>query len=424
LLHQPQFISAVGRKLKMEVIYERCCGLDVHKKSITACAVTPEGKEIKTFGTMTHDLMSLVDWVKSKRCTHAAMESTGVFWKPIYNLLELEDIQPMVVNAAHIKAVPGRKTDVKDAEWIAKLLRHGLLQHSYIPNREQRELRELVRYRRSLIEERAREISRIQKVLEGANIKLSSVATDILGVSGRLMLNAILDGVDNPEELAGLAKRRMKSKKEDLERALFGSIGFHQKMMLKVQLSHIDFLNLQIAMLNDEVQQRMQPYEEDIELLDSIPGIGRGHAEQLMAEIGLGKEISNQFPTAAHLCSWAGMVPGNNESAGKKKSGKTRKGNKKLRSALVEAAHSAAKTKNTYLSAQYQRLSARIGKKRAAVAVGHTILKIVYHLLNKRQPYVELGTDYFDRRKKEIVIKQSIKRLETLGCKVTIEAIA
>jgi transposase len=327
LLHQPQIISAVGRKLKMEVIYERCCGLDVHKKSITACAVTPEGKEIKTFGTMTHDLMSLVDWVKSKRCTHAAMESTGVFWKPIYNLLELEDIQPMVVNAAHIKAVPGRKTDVKDAEWIAKLLRHGLLQHSYIPNREQRELRELVRYRRSLIEERAREISRIQKVLEGANIKLSSVATDILGVSGRLMLNAILDGVDNPEELAGLAKRRMKSKKEDLERALFGSIGFHQKMMLKVQLSHIDFLNLQIAMLNDEVQQRMQPYEEDIELLDSIPGIGRGHAEQLLAEIGLGKEISNQFPTAAHLCSWAGMVPGNNESAGEKKSGKTRKGN-------------------------------------------------------------------------------------------------
>jgi transposase len=408
----------------MEVIYERCCGLDVHKKSITACAVTPEGKEIKTFGTMTHDLMSLVDWVKSKRCTHAAMESTGVFWKPIYNLLELEDIQPMVVNAAHIKAVPGRKTDVKDAEWIAKLLRHGLLQHSYIPNREQRELRELVRYRRSLIEERAREISRIQKVLEGANIKLSSVATDILGVSGRLMLNAILDGVDNPEELAGLAKRRMKSKQEDLERALFGSIGFHQKMMLKVQLSHIDFLNLQIAMLNDEVQQRMQPYEEDIELLDSIPGIGRGHAEQLLAEIGLGKEISNQFPTAAHLCSWAGMVPGNNESAGKKKSGKTRKGNKKLRSALVEAAHSAAKTKNTYLSAQYQRLSARIGKKRAAVAVGHTTLKIVYHLLNKRQPYVELGVDYFDHRKKEIVIKQSIKRLETLGCKVTIEAIA
>ncbi|WP_332635057.1 IS110 family transposase [Halalkalibacter flavus] len=408
----------------MDVVYDRCCGLDVHKKSITACVIVTKGKEIKTFGTMTHDLFELVDWIKSKRCTHVAMESTGVFWKPIYNLLELDDIQPMVVNAAHIKAVPGRKTDVKDAEWIAKLLRHGLLQPSYIPSREQRELRELVRYRRSLIEERSREISRIQKVLEGANIKLSSVATDIMGVSGRSMIKAIINGVDNPEELAGLAKRSLKKKKDDLKRALFGSVGPHQKMMLKNQLTHIEFLDQQIAMLNEEVQDRMQPYEQDIELLDSIPGIGRSHAEQLLAEIGLGKEISNQFPSASHLCSWAGMVPGNNESAGKKKSGKTRKGNKKLRAALVEAAHSAAKTKNTYLSAQYKRLAARIGKKRAAVAVGHTILTIVYHLLNKRQTYIELGADYFDRRKKEIVIKQSIKRLETLGCKVTVEDVA
>jgi transposase len=408
----------------MDVVNERCCGLDIHKKSITACAITPRGKEIQTFGTMTHDLIKLIDWIKSKCCSHAAMESTGVYWKPIYNLLELEDIQPMVVNAAHIKAVPGRKTDVKDAEWIAKLLRHGLLQHSYIPNRDQRELRELVRYRRSLIEERSREISRMQKVLEGANIKLSSVATDIMGVSGRSMIEGIINGIDDPQVLAGMAKRSMKKKKDDLERALFGSVGLHQKMMLKTQLSHIDFLDQQINMLSEEVQQRMQPYEEDIELLDSIPGIGRSHAEQLLAEIGLGKEIAKQFPTAAHLCSWAGMVPGNNESAGKKKSGKTRKGNKKLRAALVEAAHSAAKTKNTYLSSQYQRLAARIGKKRAAVAVGHTILTIVYHLLNKRQLYVELGADYFDRRKKEIVIKQSIKRLEVLGCKVTVEAIA
>jgi transposase len=408
----------------MDVVYDRCCGLDVHKKSITACVMTPKGKEIQTFGTMTHNLIQLIDWIKSKQCTHVAMESTGVYWKPIYNLIELEDIQPLVVNAAHIKAVPGRKTDVKDAEWIAKLLRHGLLQPSYVPNRAQRELRELVRYRRSLIEERSREISRIQKVLEGANIKLSSVATDIMGVSGKSMILAIIDGVDDPQELAGLAKRSLKKKKDDLERALFGSVGLHQKLMLKTQLSHIDFLNEQILLLNEEVQQRMEPYKEDIELLDSIPGIGKSHAEQLLAEIGLGKDISNQFPTAAHLCSWAGMVPGNNESAGKKKSGRTRKGNKKLRSALVEAAHSAAKTKNTYLSSQYQRLSARIGKKRAAVAVGHTILTIVYHMLNKRQPYIELGADYFDRRKKEIVIRQSIKRLEILGCKVTVEEIA
>lgn len=415
---------SLGRVLLMDVVYNRCCGLDVHKKSITACAITPKGKEIETFGTMTHELFQLVDWIKSKRCTHVAMESTGVYWKPIYNLLELEEMQPMVVNAAHIKAVPGRKTDVKDAEWIAKLLRHGLLQHSYIPNREQRELRELVRYRRSLIEERAREISRIQKVLEGANIKLSSVATDIMGVSGRAMIEAIINGVNDPQTLSSLAKRSLKKKKDDLERALVGSVGPHQKMMLKTQLSHIDFMDQQIELLSEEVQQRMQPYEEDIELLDSIPGIGRSHAEQLLAEIGIGIDISNQFPSAPHLCSWAGMVPGNNESAGKKKSGKTRKGNKKLRAALVEAAHSAARTKNTYLSSQYQRLAARVGKKRAAVAVGHTILTIAYHMLNRRVPYIELGADYFDRRKKEIVIKQSIKRLETLGCKVTVEAIA
>jgi transposase len=277
----------------MDVVNERCCGLDIHKKSITACAITPKGKEIQTFGTMTHDLIKLIDWIKSKSCSHAAMESTGVYWKPIYNLLELEDIQPMVVNAAHIKAVPGRKTDVKDAEWIAKLLRHGLLQHSYIPNRDQRELRELVRYRRSLIEERAREISRMQKVLEGANIKLSSVATDIMGVSGRSMIEGLINGIDDPQVLAGMAKRSMKKKKDDLERALFGSVGLHQKMMLKTQLLHIDFLDQQIIMLSEEVQQRMQPYEEDIELLDSIPGIGRSHAEQLLAEIGLGKDIAS-----------------------------------------------------------------------------------------------------------------------------------
>jgi transposase len=309
---------SLGRVLTMDVVFKRCCGLDVHKKSITACVITPKGKEIETFGTMTNDLFQLVDWIKSKQCTHVAMESTGVYWKPIYNVLELEELQPMVVNAAHIKAVPGRKTDVKDAEWIAKLLRHGLLQHSYIPNREQRELRELVRYRRSLIEERAREISRIQKVLEGANIKLSSVATDIMGVSGRAMIEAIINGINDPQTLSSLAKRSLKKKKDDLERALIGSVGPHQKMMLKTQLSHIDFMDQQIEHLSEEVQKRMQPYEEDIELLDSIPGIGRSHAEQLLAEIGIGMNISNQFPSAGHLCSWAGMVPGNNESAGKK----------------------------------------------------------------------------------------------------------
>lgn len=403
----------------MQVVYPHCCGLDVHKKTVTACAITPKGKEIRTFSTMTDDLIQMADWIKSHRCTHVAMESTGVYWKPIFNLLELEELHIMVVNAQHIKAVPGRKTDVKDAEWIANLLRHGLLQGSFIPKREQRELRELVRYRRSLIDERSREVSRIQKVLEGANIKLSSVATDILGVSGRAMIEAMLEGVEDPRELAELAKARLKNKKGDLERALRGLIGPHQKLMLETQLKHIDFLDEQIANLDEEVKERMLPFEEDLERLDTIPGVGRRTAEQLLAEIGT--NVEEQFPSAAHLCSWAGMAPGNNESAGKRKSGRTRKGNKKLRATLVEAARSAARTKNTYLSAQYQRIASRRGANRAAVAVGHTILTIAYHLLTRKENYIELGADFYDQRRRDIVIKQAIKRLESLGIKVNIE---
>ena len=403
----------------MQVVYSHCCGLDVHKKNVTACTITPKGKEIRTFGTMTDDLMQLADWIKHHRCTHVAMESTGVLWKPIYNILELEELQVLVVNAQHIKAVPGRKTDVKDAEWIANLLRHGLLQGSFIPNREQRELRELVRYRRSLIEERSREASRIQKVLEGANIKLSSVATDVLGVSGRAMIEAMIRGVEDPSLLSELAKKRLKSKKDDLKRALHGLIGPHQKLMLEAQLKHIDFLDEQITKLDEEVKARMLPFEKDLERLDTIPGVGRRNAEQILAEIGT--DVKNQFPSAAHLCSWAGMSPGNHESAGKRKSDRTRKGNKKLRHALVEAARSAARTKNSYLSAQYHRIAARRGANRAAVAVGHTILTIVYYLLVREQDYVELGADFYDQRRKDIVIKQSIKRLESLGVKVSIE---
>ncbi|EXX91105.1 transposase [Paenibacillus darwinianus] len=403
----------------MQVVYQRCCGLDVHKKNVTACVITPNGKEIRTFGTMTDDLMQLADWIKRHRCTHVAMESTGVYWKPLYNLLELEELHVMIVNAQHIKAVPGRKTDVKDAEWIANLLRHGLLQGSFIPNREQRELRELVRYRRSLIDERSREVNRIQKVLEGANIKLSSVATDTLGVSGRAMIEAMIQGVEDPEALSDLAQKRLRSKKADLERALKGLIGPHQKMMLETQLQHIDFLDEQIAKLDEEVRNRMLPFEEDLERLDTIPGVGRRAAEQILAEIGA--DVKNQFPSAAHLCSWAGMAPGNNESAGKRKSGRTRKGNKKLRHALVEAARSAARTRNTYLSAQYHRIAARRGANRAAVAVGHTILTIIYYLLVRKQDYVELGSDFYDQRRKDIIIKQSIKRIESLGVRVSIE---
>ncbi|MDN4183486.1 MULTISPECIES: IS110 family transposase [Bacillaceae] len=406
----------------MDVVYSHCCGLDVHKKNVVACVITPEGKEIRTFTTMTDDLINLVDWIKAKECTVAAMESTGAFWKPIYNLLELEDVKPMVVNAQHIKNVPGRKTDIKDAEWIADLLRHGLIKGSYIPSRDQRELRELIRYRRSLIDERARETNRIQKVLEGANIKLSSVASNVLGKSGRAMIEAMIAGEEDPEALSALAKGRLKNKKEELMRALNGLMGPHQKLLLETQLRHIDFLDQEIKRLDEEVKARMLPFEEVLELLETIPGVGRRTSEQILAEIGI--DVEEQFGSAARMCSWAGLCPGNNESAGKRKSGRTRKGNKKLRSALVEAARAAARTKNTYLSSQYHRIAARRGANRAAVAVAHSILTIVYYIIVRRQPYIELGPNYYEERKKETVIKQSIKKLESLGYKVNVESTA
>lgn len=404
----------------MQVIHERCCGLDVHKKSITACIVTTRGKEIKTFGTVTSDILQLADWIRETKCTHVAMESTGVYWKPVYNLLELQEVELLVVNAHHIKAVPGRKTDVKDAEWIADLLRHGLLKGSYIPSREQRELRELVRYRKSLIEERAREANRLQKVLEGCNIKLSSVVSNILGVSSRSMIEAIINGIEDPILLAQLSKGKMKKKVGDLEQALLGITGIHQKKILSAQLKHIDFLDEQIEQLDSAIGEQLSPFKEDLELLETIPGVGVRTAELLLAEIG---SNLNRFPTDTHLSSWAGMAPGNNESAGKRKSGKTRKGNKHLRSALVQSARAAAKGK-TYLSAQFHRISARRGGNRAAIAVGHSILVMAYHILKRREPYKELGANYFDERKSKAVVRNAIRRIEKLGFSVKIEEIS
>ncbi len=404
----------------MQTLHERCCGLDVHKKTVVACVITPEGRETRTFGTMTVDLLALADWLIGKAVTHVAMESTGVYWKPIHNLLEGTGLELLVVNAQHIKAVPGRKTDVRDAEWIAELLQHGLLRASFIPDRPQRELRELVRYRTQVIREHARGVQRIQKLLEGANIKLSSVATDILGVSGRAMLTALAAGEADPATLAEMAKGRMRSKRPELQAALRGLVGEHQRMLLRMELEHLGFLEAQIAKLDQEVAARMDPFQKELEALDAIPGCARRSAESFLAEVGADM---SRFPTHRHLASWARICPGTNESAGKRGSGSTGHGNPWLRGTLVEMAHGTTRSRN-YLGAQYHRLAARRGKKRAAVAVAHSILVIAYHVLRDGTPYRELGRNYFDERDRTAVTQHAVKRLERLGFKVTLEPAA
>ena len=402
----------------MEVLYPWCCGLDVHQKTVVACLITPEGKETRTFKTMTSDLLQLADWIVTKEVTHVAMESTGVFWRPVYNVLEALGLTLLVMNAQHIKAVPGRKTDVKDAEWIADLLRHGLVTGSFIPERPQRELRELVRYRRSLIRQRAQVVNRIQKVLEGANIKLSSVASNIMGASGRAMLEAISKGVDDPQLLAAYAKGRLKDKRPQLVEALKGLIGPHQRTVLGSQLRVIEFLDEEIVRMDGEIAERMRPLEEALERIDGIPGMGRRTAEDVLAEIG---DNVTRFPTAAHLASWAKVCPGNNESAGKRKTGKTGHGNPWLRDTLVEAAWGATRTKDTYLAAQYHRLAARRGAKRAIMAVAHSILIIVYSLLRNGGEYRELGGNYFDERNRAATVRRAVRRIETLGYQVELQ---
>ncbi|MBF8377783.1 IS110 family transposase [Alicyclobacillus mali] len=401
----------------MEVVHERCCGLDVHKKKVVACVLTPEGKEIRTFGTMTEDLQAMCQWIRQHGCTHVAMESTGVYWKPIYNLLEDQGLEILVVNAQHIKQVPGRKTDVKDAEWIAQLLQHGLLKGSYIPSREQRELRELIRYRKSLIRERASEVNRLQKVLEGANIKLASVASNVLGVSGRAILEELIAGNTNEQDMAALAKGRLRNKTKELEQALKGIVRPHQRKLMAIQLQHIDELDELIEEVSAEIERRMHPFDEDLARLEGIPGVGRKAAEMIVAEVGLDM---NRFPTAAHLASWAGLCPRNHESAGKRYSGKTRKGNGWLRETMVECARAAARSKNTRLSARYHRIAARRGTKRAAVALAHTLLIIVYHLLKHNVAYHDLGPDYYDRQNRETLIRRHVHRLKQLGVQVVI----
>src|SRR5258706_8585432 len=373
----------------MEILYARCCGLDIHKRTVVACLFVPgaEGtptKEIRTFGKMTRDLLALSDWLAAAGCTHVAMESTGVFWKPLYNLLE-DRFAVLVVNAAHIKAVPGRKTDVRDAEWIADLLHHGLLRPSFIPDRPQRELRELTRYRTTLIHDPANEVNRLQKVLEGANIKLSSVATDILGKSGRDILEALVAGTTESAALAQLARGRLREKIPQLEHALAGQFSAHHRFLIAQQLAPIDFWDASSERLSAEIAERVGPFDAARERLQTIPGVGRRTAEGLVAEIGTDL---TRFPSAGHLASWAGLCPGNDESAGKRRSGRTRQGSPWLRTALAEAAQSAARTKDTYLATQYRRFAAGRWSQAAGGSAGHTIPVLGYVLLTP-----EPGTD-------------------------------
>ncbi len=406
----------------MEVVFERCCGLDVHKAIVVACLWIRDQhgklhKEIQKFGTMTGDLVVLYDWLKAQGVTHVAMESTGIFWKPIYNLLE-DAFQVLLINAEHIKRVPGRKTDVTDAEWIADLLAHGLLKGSFIPPKPIRELRDLTRYRKSLIDERVREVNRLHKLLETANIKLSSVASDVMGMSGRSMLEALLEGKTDPEVLADLARGKLRNKLPELKKALHGRFSTHHRFILEHILGHLDFLDQTIEKISKEVATRTSPFDQLIKFMDTIPGVDRKAAEGTIAEIGLDME---RFPTHRHLASWTGLCPGNYESAGKRKKGKTRKGDLWFRRYAIEMALAASRSKGTYLNAFYHRLVRRKGHKKAIVAVAHTILVIIYHVIKHNVPYRELGAEYFDKLNVTYIKRHHVKRLESLGFKVTLE---
>lgn len=405
----------------MNILFERCAGLDVHKQTVVACRLVggsagPLQSDTRSFGTTTAELLRLSDWLSEGGVTHVGMESTGVYWRPVFNLLE-SSFTVWVLNAQHVKNVPGRKTDVKDAHWLADLLRHGLVQPSFIPPQAQRDLRELTRERTNFVRQRATLVNRVQKVLEGANIKLGDVASNVLGMSGRAMLDAIVAGETDPATLAELAQGKLRRKREALEHALSGRVRAHHRFLLAELLGQIDSLDETIGHFATQISLACNADQAVLNLLDTIPGVARETAEMLVAEIGTDM---SRFPSAGHLAAWAGLAPGNDESAGKRRSGKTRPGAPWLRSGLVAAARGAVRSKNTYLTAQYHRLAARRGDKRAIVAVAHSILVIVYHVLTRKEPYRELGGDYFERRNPEARAKRLARQIEKLGYTVTL----
>jgi len=408
----------------MEVLYACCCGIDVHAKMLVACLLKAGKKEVRTFSTMTEDLLRLLDWLTQAGCTHIAIESTGVYWRPVFNILE-GSLEVILTNARDAKGYKARKTDVIDAEWLADLLRHGLLKPSFIPPLPIRELRDLTRYRESLVREQTALANRIQKLIESANVKLGQVASDALGASGKVMLRALAAGETDAEQLSHLARGLLKRKQPQLQQALEGRFTQAQRWILAELLDQYAQVEAALqraeARIKQEVENSADPFvSEVVQLLDTIPGIGETVAQIIVAEIGVDMA---RFPTAHDLASWAGMCPGNNESAGKRKSGKTTKGSRYLRAALVQAAWAASHQKETYLAAQYKRLVKRMGKKKALVAVGHSILVIAYHVVQKRTPYQDLGGNYFDRRNVDKQRKRLIRQLEGLGLKVTVEEV-
>jgi transposase len=409
----------------MEVVYTHCCGIDVHKRSISVCVLMPGSneeavvKQVRQYGTTVAELLEMNDWLKECGVRQVAMESTGVYWKPVWNILEAE-FEVILVNAAHVKNVPGRKTDKADCSWIANLLRHGLLQASFVPPIAIRQLRDLCRSRTKLVQQRGAVANRIQKVLEDANVKLASVATDILGMSGRKILKQIIAGEQDPHQLSRLALGKLRSKREQLEQALAGRVSDHHRFLLKQYLEQVEFLEGQIAVFQAEIQRQLPPFAEAVRLWRTLPGIDQVAAAALLAEIGADMD---QFPSARHLVSWAGLCPGNHESAGKRLSGRTRSGNPWLRGLMVQVAWAASHTKDTYLAAQYRRLAHRRGRKRALIALANTILSITWYLLKHHQAYQDLGADYFDRLQAPAQ-RYYIQQLQKMGFRVVLEPAA